>query len=337
VLRRSFPWVQEHEEAIARIFDTYTRRKRDHRLLDFDDLLLYWRAAAADPITGAALAAAYDHVLVDEYQDTNLIQADIVRSLRQGGRDVTVVGDDAQAIYAFRAATVRNMLDFPTQFAGAAVITLERNYRSTQPILDLANAVLAGAAEGYAKRLWTAAPGGGRPVLATCPDEAAQADAVADVILEYHESGVALRQQAVLFRSSHHSDRLEVELRRRNIPFVKYGGLRFLEAAHVRDLLAALRVLDNPRDELAWFRLLQLLEGIGPAGSRRTIAALGVTEAGADPLARFVGATPPLPLRAATDSAPLRSALDDCRAKTLSPAAHVDRLRERLDPLLRPL
>ena len=276
VLRRSFPWVQEHEAAIAQIFDTYTRRKRDHHLLDFDDLLLYWRAAAADPIIGAALAASYDHVLVDEYQDTNLIQADIVRSLRQGGRGVTVVGDDAQAIYAFRAATVRNMLDFPAQFTGAAVITLERNYRSTQPILDLANAVLAGAAEGYAKRLWTAERGGARPGLATCPDEGAQADAVADVILEHHEAGVALRQQAVLFRSAHHSDLLEVELRRRAIPFVKYGGLRFLEAAHVRDLLAALRVLDNPRDELAWFRLLQLLDGIGPAGARRAMAALGV-------------------------------------------------------------
>ncbi len=335
VLRRSFPWVQEHEGAIAQIFDTYTRRKRDHHLLDFDDLLLYWRAAAADPITGAALAASYDHVLVDEYQDTNLIQADIVRSLRQGGRAVTVVGDDAQAIYAFRAATVRNMLDFPAQFTGAAVITLECNYRSTQPILDLANAVLVGAADGYAKRLWTAERGGARPGLATCPDEAAQADAVADVILEHHEAGVALRQQAVLFRSAHHSDLLEVELRRRAIPFVKYGGLRFLEAAHVRDLLAALRVLDNPRDELAWFRLLQLLDGIGPAGSRRAIAALGVSEFGADPMARFVGPDPPLSPRSATDGALLRSALDDCRADTLSPAAQIDRLREGLDPLLR--
>jgi DNA helicase-2/ATP-dependent DNA helicase PcrA len=335
VLRRSFPWVQEHEATIAQIFDTYTQRKRYHGLLDFDDLLLYWRAAAADPITGPALAGAYDHVLVDEYQDTNRIQAEILRSLRHGGRAVTVVGDDAQAIYAFRAATVRNMLDFPAQFAGATVITLERNYRSTQPILDLANAVLAGAAEGYAKQLWTAERGGAPPVLATCPDEAAQADAVADVILEHHESGVPLREQAVLFRSAHHSALLEVELRRRAIPFVKYGGLRFLEAAHVRDLLAALRVLDNRHDELAWFRLLQLLDGIGPAGSRRAIAALGVSEPGADPLARFVGPDPPLSQRAATDGAPLRSALDDCRSDTLSPAAQIDRLRQGLDPLLR--
>ena len=335
VLRRSFPWVQEHEPIIGRTFRGYTERKRQDHLVDFDDLLLYWRAAAIDPIVGPALAAAYDHVLIDEYQDTNRLQADVVRSLCAGGRPITVVGDDAQAIYAFRAATVQNMLDFPAQFAGAEVIVLDRNYRSTQPILDLANAVLAGAAEGYAKRLWTAEKGGCRPVLATCPDEGAQAEAVADVILEHHEAGVPLRQQAVLFRSAHHSDLLEVELRRRGIPFVKYGGLRFLEAAHVRDLLAALRILDNPGDELAWFRLLQLLAGLGPAGARRTMTALGVTQAGGDPLARFVAPDAPLPAKAADDGGPLRAALGECRAGRLAPAVEIDRLRQGLDPLLR--
>ena len=283
------------------------RRKRAQALLDFDDLLLYWRAATGDDILGPVLADAYDHVFVDEYQDTNLIQGDIVRLLRRGGRAVTVVGDDAQAIYAFRAATVRNMLEFPDQFAGAAVVKLERNYRSTQPILDLANAVLADASEGYAKRLWTTEDGGARPVLATCADVAAQATAVAEVVLEYHESGVALRQQVVLFRSAHHSDLLEVELRRRGIPFVKYGGLRFLEAAHVRDLLAGLRVLDNPRDQLAWYRLLQLVDGVGPVGAGKVMAALGVGEAGSDPLGRFVGADCPLASKAAAAAAPLRA------------------------------
>jgi DNA helicase-2/ATP-dependent DNA helicase PcrA len=335
VLRRSFPWVQEHEAAIGEIFGCYTTRKRQHALLDFDDLLLYWRAAATDPAIGPALADAYDHVLIDEYQDTNLLQADIVRSLRRDGRAITVVGDDAQAIYAFRAATVRNMLDFPGDFPDTAIITLERNYRSTQPILDLANAVLAAASEGYAKRLWTSEPGGPRPVLATCPDEGSQGEAVADVILEHHEAGVALRQQVVLFRSAHHSDFLEVELRRRRIPFVKYGGLRFLEAAHVRDLLAALRILDNPRDELAWFRLLQLLDGIGPAGARRAMSALGVADAEANPLVRFVASDPPLPARAAVDAAQLRAALDDCRAGALTPGQQIERLRHGLEPLLR--
>ena len=307
VLRQAYPWVQEHEAAIASTFSIYRDRKRAQHLLDFDDLLLYWRAAVVDPDVGPVLAAAYDHVLVDEYQDTNLLQAEIVRALRAGGRPVTAVGDDAQAIYGFRAATVANMLEFPADFPGTAVVTLERNYRSTQPILDLANAVLADATEGT--RSGSAVDGSGgaggrRPVLATCPDEAAQADAVADVILEHHEAGVALRHQAVLFRSAHHSDLLEVELRRRGIPYVKYGGLRFLEAAHVRDLLAALRVLDNPYDELAWSRLLQLLDGVGPAGATgpgrvgvlggaaawaaRAAGRLGVAGVGGDPLARFV-------------------------------------------------
>jgi DNA helicase-2/ATP-dependent DNA helicase PcrA len=335
VLRRSFPWVQEQEAIIARSFRGYTQRKRQHNLVDFDDLLLYWRAAASDPVVGPALAAAYDHVLIDEYQDTNRLQADVVRSLREGGRPITVVGDDAQAIYAFRAATVANMLEFPAQFPGSDIIVLDRNYRSTQPILDLANAVLAEATEGYAKRLWTPERGGSRPVLATCPDEGSQAEAVADVILEHHEAGVALRQQAVLFRSSHHADLLEVELRRRRIPFVKYGGLRFLEAAHVRDLLAALRVLDNPRDELAWFRLLQLLAGVGPAGARRAMAAMGVTTTDGNPLDRFVAADAPLPPKAADGAGPLRAALQECHAGGLTPAVEIERLRRGLDPLIR--
>ena len=333
VVRRHFPWVQEHEEAIGRVFGVYTARKRAQGLLDFDDLLLYWRAAAADPAVGPALAGAYDHVLVDEYQDTNRLQAEIVRSLRRGGRALTVVGDDAQAIYSFRAATVRNMLDFAGHFPEATVVTLERNHRSTQPILDLANAVLAGSAEGYPKRLWTSAPGGGRPVLATCPDEGAEAEAVADLILEHHEAGVALREQAVLFRSAHHSDLLEVVLRRRRIPYVKYGGLRFLEAAHIRDLVAVLRILDNPRDELAWYRVLQLLDGVGPAGARRAMQDLGVGEGG-DPLGRFAGGGGALPGRAQADAGRLGAALSDCRTDRLEPGAQVERLRDALEPLL---
>jgi DNA helicase-2/ATP-dependent DNA helicase PcrA len=248
---------------------------------------------------------------------------------------VTVVGDDGQAIYAFRAATVRNMLDFPARFPGTAVMTLERNYRSTQPILDLANAVLADAAEGYARRLWTSEAGGMRPTLATCPDVGAQAAAVADVVLEYHDRGVDLREQAVLFRSAHHSDLLEVELRRRRIPFLKYGGLRFLEAAYVRDLLAALRVLDNPRDELAWYRLLLLVDGIGPAGARRTLVALGLDQPNGDPMGRFVSADLPLPARSRDAVASLQRAFADCRPDNLPPAVQIDRLRDGLEPLLR--
>jgi DNA helicase II / ATP-dependent DNA helicase PcrA len=348
VLHRHFPWVEDQEMAISSVFSAYTARKRSRRLLDFDDLLLYWRAAALDAVVGKELAEAYDHVLVDEYQDTNLLQADIVASLASGGCSLTVVGDDAQAIYAFRAATGRNMLDFPARFPGTAMVALEHNYRSTQPILDLANFVLAAASEGYAKRLWTATAGGTRPVLLTCPDEGAQAEAVADLILDHHEAGGSLRQQAVLFRSAHHSDLLEVELHRRGIPYVKYGGLRFLEAAHVRDLVAALRILDNPHDELAWYRILQLLDGVGPARARTAMTDLGleVTPGGPaprsrrpvgpdGPLSRFLAGGCPLPAKAAADASALAAAFRQCGPDGPSPAVQIDRLREALDPLVR--
>lgn len=359
VLRRHFPWIQEHEQAITEVFEAYSACKRAGGMLDFDDLLLFWRAAMSDPLAGPALAGSWTHVLVDEYQDTNLLQADIVRGLHHNGCELTAVGDDAQAIYAFRAATVRNMLGFTQDFPGAATITLERNYRSTQPILDLANTVLAEASEGYAKHLWTDTAGGPKPVLATCPDEGAQAGAVAEVILEQHDRGTPLRQQVVLFRSAHHSDLLEIELHRRGIPYVKYGGLRFLEAAHIRDLLAALRVLENPVDELAWFRLLLLLDGVGPSRARRIMDDIGASgpgtrspsgfgdpsvahEAGepaaakpGGPLARFAGGPSSVPARAVHDAAGLSTALIDCVSNNLDPGARIDRLGQALAPLFR--
>jgi DNA helicase-2/ATP-dependent DNA helicase PcrA len=346
-LGRWFPWCRELRAELAGVFDAYVERKRAGGLLDFDDLLLSWAAMAADPVLGPALADRWDHVLVDEYQDTNVLQADILRSTRAGRPGLTVVGDDAQAIYSFRAATVRNLLDFPEHFPGTTRITLDRNYRSTQPVLDLANAVVAEMAEGFRTELWTERPGGARPVLATCPDEGAQVDAVCDVILEHHERGVALRDQVVLFRSSHHSDLLEVGLRRRRIPFVKYGGLKFLEAAHVRDLLAALRVLDNPWDELAWQRLLQLVDGVGPAGADRLLAALGVRPrraggAGPDPVAVLAGEDRPRAGRRRAgevdgpdaELAGLGLALSECAGGALSAGAQVERLRVALDPLI---
>jgi DNA helicase-2/ATP-dependent DNA helicase PcrA len=335
VLRHHFPWVQEHEDAIRAVFQTYADHKRARALLDFDDLLLYWRAACTDPVTGPALTGSFDHVLIDEYQDTNVLQADVVRSLHGGGCQITAVGDDAQAIYAFRAATVRNMLGFGDDFPGARIVTLEHNYRSTQPILDLANRVLADATEGYAKRLWTDSPGGGRPVLATCPDEGAQAEAVAEVILDHHDAGTLLREQAVLFRTAHHSDLLEVELQRRGIPYVKYGGLRFLEAAHIRDLLAALRIVAHPGDDLAWFRVLQLLDGVGPAGARRFVDR-HVAVSGADPIAALASEGAGLPTRAHDDAHSLAAALTDCRrGDDRGPAVQIERLRLALDPILR--
>ena len=240
--------------------------KQAGNVLDYDDLLLYWSAMAADAELAADLAGRFDHVLVDEYQDTNRLQAAILLGLKPDGRGLTVVGDDAQSIYAFRAAEVRNILDFPKQFSPAAeVVTLERNYRSTQAILAAANAVIGEARERFTKNLWSDREGGERPALVTVRDETDQADYVCDAVLAAREEGMALKEQAVLFRASHHSGPLEIELTRRNIPFVKFGGLKFLEAAHVKDVLALLRFAENPADRIAGFRVLQLLPGIGPA------------------------------------------------------------------------
>ena len=220
----------------------------------------------------------FDHVLVDEYQDTNRLQASILLAMKPDGKGVTVVGDDAQSIYSFRAATVRNILDFPSQFAPPArVVTLERNYRSTQAILDASNAVIGLARERFTKNLWTERVSSARPRLVTVRDEGDQARCVAERVLEQREQGMALKSQAVLFRSSSHSAQLELELARRGIPFVKYGGLKFLEAAHVKDVLAVLRWADNPRNRMAGFRAARLLPGVGPATATKLLDALDET------------------------------------------------------------
>ena len=264
-LRVRFPWCLEWEEPLRALFAAFVDGKAARAVLDYDDLLLYWFHFMSDASAAARVGARFDHVLVDEYQDTNTLQAEILRLMKPDGRGVTVVGDDAQAIYSFRAARVGNILAFPKQYEPpAAVVTIEENYRSTAPILDAANAVIALATERYEKNLSATRAGGDRPVLATVADELAQVSYVVERILERREAGVPLRQQAVLFRTAHHSDALEVELGRRNIPFVKYGGLRFLEAAHVKDALACLRWAENPRDSLAGFRVAQLLPGMGP-------------------------------------------------------------------------
>lgn len=192
-------------------------------------------------------------------------QARILMALKPDGRGLTVVGDDAQSIYAFRAATVRNILDFPGSFAPPAdIITLARNYRSTQPILAAANAVIGLARERFTKDLWTERASAQKPRLVTVQTEAEQARFMVDRILEDRETGVRLKDQAVLFRTSGHSVQIEAELTRRNVPYVKFGGLKFLDSAHVKDVLSFLRLARNPRDRVAGFRVLQLIPGIGP-------------------------------------------------------------------------
>ncbi|HSL11979.1 MAG TPA: ATP-dependent helicase [Actinomycetota bacterium] len=344
VVKRHYPWCLDELDGMRAIFAGYTERKRAGNVLDYDDLLLFWKALVSTPATGGSVASMFDHVLVDEYQDTNALQADILEGMRPAGtpRNVTVVGDDAQAIYGFRAATVRNILEFPQRFPGAAVVKLERNFRSTPEILASSNAVIALSPQRHEKTLWTDRHAAARPSLRACLDEAEQSDAVCRAVLEHRERGVPLKEQAVLFRAAHHSDLLEVELARRNIPFVKYGGLRFLEAAHVKDALAMLRVLENPWDEVAWFRVLQLPDGMGPASARRLLDELNVRDAApaaaetvVTPLVNLLDHPFSVPSRAADGVRELRSAFSGCvEADAMTPAAQLERVRAYLEPVI---
>ena len=279
VIGSAFPWCAGWEEELTRLFDAYAGEKQRQQVLDFDDLLLYWSLMMEEPSIAHALRDRFDHVLVDEYQDTNRMQAAILAALAPEGRGVTVVGDDAQSIYSFRAAQVRNILDFPkTCTPNARVIALEQNYRSTQPLLDASNAVIAQAGERHDKRLWSERASSMRAELVAVEDESDQARWIADAVLARREEGVTLKRQAVLFRTGHHSAALELELGRRNIPFVKFGGLRFLEAAHVKDVLSVLRWAQNPRCTLAGLRAAQLVPGFGPASARRLSDAMAAAE-----------------------------------------------------------
>ncbi|MBI4330903.1 MAG: ATP-dependent helicase [Chloroflexi bacterium] len=264
VVKRDFPWCLTWQEELKQLFREYVLRKQRQGLLDYDDLLLYWYHLVQDESVARDIGSRFDHILVDEYQDTNPVQAGILRGMRRQNNNLTAVGDDAQSIYSFRSASVRNMLDFPAEFPGARIVTLEQNYRSLQPVLDTTNRVIARARERYSKELWSERKGGQRPQLITCAGESEQDETVIRNVLQHREQGIALRKQAVLFRTASHSDSLELALSSRNIPFHKYGGLRFLEMAHIKDLIGFLRVMENPHDQVAWFRVLQLLSGVGP-------------------------------------------------------------------------
>ncbi|VCU70807.1 DNA helicase II [Pigmentiphaga humi] len=279
VLARHFPWCAQWEAQLKALFGAYVAAKQDQHVLDYDDLLLYWAEMMKEPAVAEEVGGVFEHVLVDEYQDTNRLQAAILLAMKPDGRGLTVVGDDAQSIYSFRAATVRNILDFPGQFARPAqVVTLERNYRSTQPILDASNAVIAESPERYAKQLWTDRASSQKPELVYVSDESGQARWVADQVLARREAGVRLISQAALFRSASHSAALELELTRRNIPYVKFGGLKFLEAAHIKDVLSLLRWARNPLGRLAGFRAVQLLPGVGPATAARVLDAMAAAD-----------------------------------------------------------
>jgi len=268
VLKKEYPWCLHAEDGLRRVFSEYSKRKQERAVLDYDDLLLFWNLMLEDKEISEHMSDRFRHILVDEYQDTNVIQAEILQRLRKTNKNITVVGDDAQSIYSFRAATIKNILQFPNQFPGTKIVTLEENYRSIQPILDVGNAVMQSARYRYTKELWSKRQSEQKPRLIQVRDEAEQCRVVCEKILKHLEEGIPLMQQAVLFRTGYHSDQLEVELAERDIPFHKYGGLKFVEAAHVKDLVAFLRVLENPRDEVSWYRILNLLEGVGPKTTR---------------------------------------------------------------------
>jgi DNA helicase-2/ATP-dependent DNA helicase PcrA len=287
-LNTSFKWCANWSKELKELFAAYVEAKQRQNVLDYDDLLLYWAQMMSEPAIADDLGSRFDHVLVDEYQDTNSLQASILLGLKRDGRGLTVVGDDAQSIYSFRAATVRNILDFPRHFdPPAEIVTLDRNYRSTQPVLAAANAVIGLAAERFTKNLWSDREAAERPRLIAVRDEADQARYIVERVLENREAGALLKHQAVLFRTSHHSGPLEVELAQRNIPFVKFGGLKFLDAAHVKDLLALLRFAENPRDRVAGFRVLQLLPGVGPTTAQRVLDSMLETATPIDVLSRM--------------------------------------------------
>ncbi len=334
VVNRHFPWTADHTDDLRTLFASYNDRKRRLQVLDYDDLLLHWRALAMNPETSAQLAGRFDHVLVDEYQDTNPIQADILEGMCREGAIPTAVGDDAQSIYSFRSATVANLWTFPDRFPGAHQVTLEQNYRSTSSVLNLANEVLAASDRHLDKQLWSDRGTGSAPTLTVCHDEGDQSRVVADRILDLREQGIDLRDQAVLFRTGHHSDALELELNRRSIPFVKYGGLKFLEAGHIKDILALLRMLENPADALAWHRVLGLLDGVGPATIRRVLPELGLgDDDGAEPdqaMIRFLEGNGRWPRQATEGHELLCSVLADCLANdpALPLGAQLERLRD---------
>jgi DNA helicase-2/ATP-dependent DNA helicase PcrA len=291
LITTDFPWLETHADSIVGLFRAYVTRKRERGMLDFDDLLLAWRSLLVDPIMGPEIAGRWDHVLVDEYQDVNQTQVDIVLGLKPNGRGLTVVGDDAQAIYGFRGSDSDHLRHLSAAFDDCVVIRLERNFRSRQKLLDLANTVRP-SSSGHRLQLHSQREGGRRASLVRCHDAPAEARAIADAVLAAVADGRKLRDQAVLMRTGHHSDLLEIELSARNIPYVKFGGLKFLEAAHVKDLVATLRVTSNRVDEVAWYRLLRLHDGIGPASARNLVDTVAAADLSGDWVAQAVARAP---------------------------------------------
>ncbi|MFL6212699.1 MAG: UvrD-helicase domain-containing protein [Blastocatellia bacterium] len=277
VLNQFYPQFAHETEVITVLFNAFDEFKRARHLLSYDDLLVRLRdALEADEALRLRLSEQYRYVMVDEYQDTNKLQAQIIRRLAASHDNVAVVGDESQAIYSFRGATFRNMLEFPELFPDARVIKLEENFRSAQPILNVANAIINEAQEGYAKRLFSRTSEGPLPLLVEASDENEQSRFVAQRILELRDEGVPLSEMAVLFRAGSHAFDLEIELGKHAISYRKFGGIRFAESAHIKDVLAFLRVVANPSDSISWYRALKLIDHIGDATVQQILDFLNV-------------------------------------------------------------
>lgn len=273
VLYDEYPHFMEWSLEIKKIRDEYVKYKRIKSLLDYDDLLVYLRELLTKhEDVRLRLSRKYKYIMIDEYQDTNKLQAHIACLLAAEHKNIMVVGDDAQSIYSFRGANFKNIIDFPKIFPDTKLITLEENYRSNQPILNLTNEVIKQAKEKFEKNLFTKKKGNTLPVFIDAQDENAQSKYIADKILELREEGIELNNIAVLFRSGWHSNDLEVELSSRNIPFIKYGGQKFVEAAHIKDVLSYLRITYNLFDEVSWLRALLLIPGVGPKTAEQILS-----------------------------------------------------------------
>ncbi len=315
---------------ILQIHRLYGKEKRERNLMDYDDLLVHLATLLREHQgIREAVSGTYRHILVDEYQDTNRIQAEILRLLATAHDNVMTVGDDSQSIYSFRGARFRNILDFPSEFPGTKVVYLEENYRSVQPILDVTNEIIARAAEKFPKRLFTTRGGGEKPSLLSAPNERVQSAFVADRILELHEEhGIPLREIAVLFRASYLSFDLELELAKRHIPYRKFGGFKFLETAHVKDVVAHLRVVENPRDTLSLSRALMLLPGVGRRRSAE-ISRRAYEEASHGPVFSSLAA-----MKASADAARLAGCLRELIENRAAPAEAMARVLAYYRPLL---
>jgi DNA helicase-2/ATP-dependent DNA helicase PcrA len=279
VLNQEYPQFVDERRNLEELFNAFEDFKRSRHMLTYDDLLVrFHEALEASQELRAQLSNQYRYIMVDEYQDTNKLQAQIVKLMTSEHDNVAVVGDEFQSIYSFRGASHQNMLEFPRLFRSAKIIKLEENYRSTQPILDVANAIIEDVKESFKKRLFSRIEGGQAPVVVGARDENEQSRFVSQRIEELRQEGVPLSEIAVLFRSSSHSFDLEIELGKQKIPFRKFGGIRFAESAHIKDALSFLRVVNKPSDTLSWFRMLKLIEHVGDATVYQILEHLGVEQ-----------------------------------------------------------